>query len=152
MSEQLDRLKSLLDRLELWEDTIEEALHHGGNAHSFDDIVAMVLQNKVFFFTYPEAFVVMEKVDYPQFSVFHCFLAGGTIEAVMGVQDEMEKVGRELGCKYLSIAGRRGWQRQLQERGWRHICTTLYRTIGELPNEQRKRRIADYNGRVAGEC
>lgn len=149
MSEQLTQLQGLLVRLEQWEDTINEALAHGRHTHTFDDVVSMVLQNRVLFFPFDKAFVIMEKVDYPRFSVFHCFLAGGELKEVLAAQDEMEIVGRKLGCKYLSIAGRLGWQRTLRDLGWQHVCTTMYRPIGELSNGQRERRPADFNGHVA---
>lgn len=148
MSQQLHQLRYLLEQLSIWEDKITEALRHGRNAHTFDDIVGMVLQNRVFFFSYDDAFVIMEKIDYPQFSVFHVFLAGGELEAVLSVHPEMERLGRQLGCKYLSMAGRKGWQRPLADRGWQHVCTTMYRPIEELPDEQWEGRTADYEGRT----
>lgn len=131
MGEKLTRLKAILDDLQKWEHKINCALAHGRNTHTFDDIVGLVLQNKAFFFSYEDCFIIMEKVDYPQFSVFHCFLAGGVMEAIINAQAEMAKIGEELGCKYLSIAGRKGWERQLHSLGWQHVCTTLYTPIGD---------------------
>lgn len=146
MSEQLDKLSSLIQKLRWWEETINEALSHGRKTHSFDDIVTMILQNRVFLFVYDEAFVIMEKVEYPQFSVFHCFLAGGKLEAVLAAQSEMEELGEKMGCKYLSMAGRKGWGPSLTALGWHHVCTTMYKPIGEKTHERRERRKSVYNG------
>lgn len=129
------KLQFLIAQLERWRTTIEKALVHAQHTHTFDDIVGMVLSNRVLFFPYDDCFLVMEKVTYPRFSTFHCFLAGGAMEAVMARQEEMREIGQQLECKYLSIAGRKGWLRQLESRGWRHVSSAMFMPIGESDNE-----------------
>lgn len=135
----LDQLRELHRSLTRWEPFIKEALAHGHHAHTFDDIVHMILQNRVQFFAYPEAFCIMELVTYPQFKVYHCFLAGGKDEAVLAIEEPMTAIARSLECRYLSFAGRAGWQRILAKRGWTFACVTMYRDIGETPDERRRR-------------
>lgn len=149
MSDKLDAIAVLIEQIKRWEDKINEALYYAKNTHSFDDVVQLILTNRVLFFSYQEAFLIMERVEYPSFATFHCFLAGGKIEAVMEAQQQMEQLGKDLGCKYLSIAGRPGWQRVLASKGWKPVCVTLYREIEEVKNEQWKGRYADHDGQTA---
>lgn len=127
----LDRLKQCVEQLERWEPEIRTALRHGGNAHNFDDVVQMVLSNRLMFFSWDDAFTVMEVITYPRFKVFHCFLAGGKLSGVIASIEPMSKLGRELGCRYLSMAGRKGWAKELGDRGWRHVTTTMYKDIAQ---------------------
>lgn len=133
------RLQLLIESLDKWRPVIERALVHARHTHTFDDIVGMILQNRVIFFPYDDCFLVMEKVVYPRFSTFHCFLAGGDMEAVMSRQAEMAEIGAKLDCKYLSIAGRKGWLRQLEQHGWRHVSSAMFMPIGEPDDEWRRR-------------
>lgn len=121
----LSKLQQLLAQLNKWRGHIMSALEHANNSHTFDDVVGMVLANRVMFFPYEDCFLIMEKVEYPRFSTFHCFLAGGDMEAVMDKQQVMSDFGRRLGCRYLSIAGREGWLRQLKDRGWQHVSSAM---------------------------
>jgi len=134
----LPRLENLVASPHKWQPAIEEALVHGRHAHDFDDIVGMILINRLYFFTYERCFVIMEQVEYPKFKVFHCFLAGGDMDAIFAVQPEMAELGKTLGCTYLSIAGRKGWEKKLATRGWSFTCTTMYFDLGE-DDEQRRR-------------
>jgi len=130
------KLTTLIAQLEIWRPKIEQALVHARHTHTFDDIVGMILSNRVIFFSYNDCFLVMEKIVYPRFSTFHCFLAGGAMEAIISHQEEMAQLGAKLDCKYLSIAGRKGWLRKLEQRGWRHVSSAMFMPIGEPDNER----------------
>ena len=140
------RLELLISQLKYWRSTIEKALVHARHTHTFDDIVGMILANRIIFFPYDDCFLVMEKVDYPRFSTFHCFLAGGEMTAVISHEAEMREIGQKLGCKYLSIAGRKGWLRQLEQRGWRHVSSAMFIPIGEPDDEWRREGWGAENG------
>jgi hypothetical protein len=88
----------------------------------------------------------MEKVTYPRFTTFHCFLAGGDMEDIISHQKEMADIGGKLGCKYLSIAGREGWLRKLKQHGWRHVSSAMLKPIGEQDDEWRRERRGANNG------
>lgn len=129
MNNIVKKIEDLAFALKRWEHHIQAALDHGENAHALDHVVDMILTGKVLFFSYDSCFVIMEKISYPQYSVFHCFLAGGDLEGVLKAQEPMLKLGKELGCKYLSMAGRNGWIPSLKKAGWNHLCTTMYLEI-----------------------
>jgi hypothetical protein len=129
--ETLNRFKELIAQLEKWQPKLEESLAHGHMTHTFDDLVEMILTNRAHFYSWDEAFAVMEYVQYPQFSVYHCFLAGGSVDGVMATVEPLKKVARALGCRYVSLAGREGWRKPFAARGWEFVCTTLYCDVGE---------------------
>lgn len=122
----LERMDMLLKNLRRWEDQIRVALHHGRDAHKFDDIVAMIMANRVHFYALDKSFTIMEVLEFPQYKVYHCFLAGGELKGVIESIEPMSQVARALNCKYLSMSGRKGWGKVLAERGWKHITTTMY--------------------------
>lgn len=139
----------LLDELERWQDKIEIALHHAKHSHTFDDIVNMVLGRRVFLFSYPECFLVLEIISYPQFKTLHIFLAGGDMEALLSKHDEVARFGASLGCKYLSLAGRKGWAKVLEARGWDYLCTTMQIPIGETDEQRQRWEQHNYGGTAA---
>lgn len=126
----LNKFRSLLLELEKWQEEIAIALHHGSDTHSVDDIVNMIMANRVHFFSWEDSFTVMEVITYPKFKVYHCFLAGGSLDGVVRSIGPMSDVAKALDCKYLSMAGRSGWQKVLREQGWKFVCTTMYLDLG----------------------
>lgn len=144
-------MRKLLDQFERWNEQIEAALEHGNGTHTLEDVLSMVLANRLLFFSFDNCFTIMEVVEYPQFKVFHGFLAGGDLHALKEAQVHMADVGKRFGCKYLSIAGRRGWTRALADQGWKHISTVMYVPIeGEGAHEWwREGRQGDDESRVA---
>ncbi len=135
----LAQLDTLVASLHKWREKIEEGLVHGHHAHTFDAVVNMILANRLYFFAYDNAFCIMEKVEYPNYSVFHCFLAGGEMEAVFDIQGPMADLAKAMGCSYLSVSGRKGWERKLAERGWTFTCVTMYLDIREREDERWRR-------------
>jgi len=124
----VDDYLTMLYGLKHWQDKIQIALDKCGNAHSFDDVVRLVIEKKVGLFLYPDCVVIMEVIEYPQYSVFHCFIGAGDLTALLGKIEAMHDIARNMGCKYLSFAGRRGWTKAMPD-GWTPICTTMYKEV-----------------------
>lgn len=122
----LEKLENLLGNLKKFENDIRIAIHHANDTHSFDDIVHMVISGRLHFFAFEKSFTLMEVVNYPKFNVYHCFIAGGKLDGVIESIEPMQQVARSLNCKFLSMAGRKGWGKVLAERGWKHVATTMY--------------------------
>lgn len=114
-----------------WRDGLEAALQHGGNSHTFDDLVARIITGDLHFYELGECRIVMQLVVYPRFKNYHCFAAAGTQEALDAAQAHMLEMGKHLGCKHISVGGRVGWERRLKARGWKHGSTTMYMEIGQ---------------------
>lgn len=112
-----------------WRDGLEAALHHGGDSHTFDDVVARIIAGELHFYDFVDCCIIMQLVHFPRFKNYHCFAASGTQEALDEARKHMFEMGKHLGCKHISISGRPGWERRLKSRGWKHASTTMYMEI-----------------------
>lgn len=126
-----EEYRMVLNVLDYWRPQLEEALASGGNAHTYDDLVSAAMRGDVTIFSYPGCLLVMELVQYPQFKVWHCFVACGEMAEVLRSEGPMHKVAALMGCKYLSFAGRAGWERVLKKSGWHTVCTTMYKEVSD---------------------
>jgi hypothetical protein len=119
----------LLTDILKWREGLETALTHGGGSHTFDDVILRILTGDLHFYDLGGCCIIMQLVTFPQFKNYHCFAAAGTQEALDAAQDHMLNMGKNLGCKHISISGRGGWERRLKPRGWKHASTTMYMEI-----------------------
>jgi hypothetical protein len=108
---------------------IESALKKGGDTHDFKDIVDGVQSGHMQLWFGLNGCAVTEIIVYPNKKVLHVFLAGGDqgqgIEQITDMHDDAVEWGKAQGCDGMTIAGRKGWQRVLESRGWRKQFTTL---------------------------
>lgn len=116
----------VLTMLKKYQLDIKKALSYSGDAYSFDDIAEGVLQGRYHFYPLPNSFVIMELSEFPNYKVYHTFLAGGDMNEIIGTHPWMKENAKVLGCKYVSVTGRHGWTRKLKAEGWKHMYDTLY--------------------------
>lgn len=116
----------LLQDILKWRDGLEEALHHGADSHTFDDLVTRIITGDLHFYEFGDCCIIMQLVNYPRFKNYHCFAATGSQEALDTAKQHMLDMAQQLGCKHLTIGGRAGWERRLRSRGWKHSSTTMY--------------------------
>ena len=78
-----------------------------------------------------EAAVVTQILVFPQFKICRLFAAGGGgMEAWMDDMEEaIENWARQVGCKYLTGGGRRGWKKMGERRGWKTIGVEMSKEI-----------------------
>ena len=78
-----------------------------------------------------EGAVVTQIIKFPQFKTCRVFAAGGGgMEVWMDeMEDRIETWARELGCKYLTGGGRRGWMRMGERRGWKTVGVEMSKEI-----------------------
>jgi len=62
---------------------------------------------------------VTEIVTYPRKKVCNIFLGGGDKSEIIALHPQIEAWAKENGCLALTISGRKGWIRQLAEKGWK---------------------------------
>ena len=110
-------------------DWIQSALEKGGDTHDFKDIVDGVQSGHMQLWHGLNGCAVTEIIVYPNKKVLHVFLAGGNqghgIEQITDMHDDAVEWGKAQGCDGMTIAGRKGWQRVLESKGWRQQFTTL---------------------------
>lgn len=119
----------LMDDLLRWRIHIERAVRDLDGMYTFDDIVASILRQERHFYEFDGCCVIMQKDTYPGYSTYHCFVACGTTAAILDAEPFINKIAKELGCKYMSFTGRTGWPRRLKNHGWVHKLSTMHKEV-----------------------
>ena len=115
-----------LVRCKIW---IENALAYSGDTHSFDDIALGVLCHRYQLWPLKNSCAVTEFITYPRQKHFHVFLAGGTLNEILELNEPFAQFARANNCTAMTIAGRPGWEKILDKLGWDYQFTTLKREI-----------------------
>lgn len=115
-----------LVRCKVW---IENALAYSGNTHSFDDIAFGVLGHRYQLWPLENSCAVTEFVEFPRQKHFHVFLAGGTLNEILQLNEPFAQFAKANNCTVMTIAGRPGWEKVLEKLGWDYQFTTLKREI-----------------------
>lgn len=122
----MEDLESELDRCRPW---IEAALDRGGNTHIFEDISDGVKKGLMQFWPAPDACAVTEIICYPRKKVLHIFLAGGNMDTIVDMDESAVHYAKISGCHGVSVAGRKGWQKVLDSRGYKPFIVSLAKDI-----------------------
>ena len=118
----MEELDAELERCRPW---IEAALDRGGNTHEFEDIVYAVKTGAMQFWPADDACAITEIIVYPRKRAFHVFLAGGNMDTIVDMDESAVYYAKVNGCTIMSIAGRKGWQRVLSDKGYKNTLTVL---------------------------
>ena len=98
---------------------LQGALDEGGKTHSFIDVAEAVISGNMQLWSAKKGCVVTEIIVYPNKKVLHVFLAGGKLEQITDMQDDVVKWAKAQGCKGMTLAGRKGWKKVFQDDGWK---------------------------------
>ena len=124
-------LRKLLEGMEKKRLDIENALAYTGGTHTIDDLVGMVLQQRLTFWELENSFFISEILEYPREKHLHIFLAGGRFSEIIAMQGRMVQLAKNLGCAKLTISGRPGWLKRLPTFGWKHHHSTMALDLGD---------------------
>lgn len=108
---------------------IEAALEHTGGTHTIDDVREAIEARQAFVLAGKRSALVCEVQTFPRLQSFHVWLAGGDLAELRSSQPQLEDYARRLGCSRISIAGRRGWVRAIEDLGYREKYTTIVKEI-----------------------
>jgi hypothetical protein len=103
---------------------LQRALDIAGNTHDVSDVVDAIKAGRMQAFSGPDAFVVTETVSAPRKRYLNVFLAVGDLDEVMFLQPQLEAFGKEHGCEFIIMHGRKGWSRVLPNFGWQEAGVT----------------------------
>jgi hypothetical protein len=115
-----------LNRCRTW---IEAALALSGGTHVWDDIVSGIYSGKMQFWPAQNACAITEIITYPRNKVLHIFLAGGEMEQIVDMDESATEFAKAQGCCAITIAGRKGWKKILEEKGYTERFTTLAKEL-----------------------
>lgn len=120
-----DRNKALYSELDRCKKWIEDALAYGGGTHDFEDVVEGVLSGHMQLWSAETACAITEIIVFPKKKVLHVFLAGGSMEEIVNMNESARIWGKAQGCQNMTIAGRKGWEKVLKGHGYKPVFTTL---------------------------
>lgn len=97
---------------------IESALEYSGDTHDFADIAEGIAEGRMQLWPTPRGCLVTEIVVYPKKRILHIFLAGGEMDQLTDMHEDVIAWAREQGCSSMTLSGRFGWKKALQKFGW----------------------------------
>jgi len=133
----MDDLTKELERCREW---IQAALDEGNNTHSFEDIEEGIRGGYFQFWPADRSCAITEIIRYPNTKSLHIFLAAGDKDQIVDMQESAEHFARMEGCTAMTIAGRRGWVRELKIHGYEELLTTV---VKRLDTDQKMYNEAD---------
>jgi hypothetical protein len=109
-------LSSELERCKPW---IEDALKYCNGTHLFEDVVQSIAESRMQLWAAPKGCMVTEIVVYPRKKVLNIFLAGGELDQLIDMNDDMLEWAKMQGCTGGTMTGRVGWKKVLEPMGWK---------------------------------
>lgn len=133
MSEALQFQTPLQLIFEQHRDKLQRALDHGGNTHTIEDVRLAVEREQMQLWNAKDAILISELLVYPQYKALHVFLAAGSLDTLLDMRPSVEEFARRLGCRVVSINGRKGWARALREYGYGSGLQTVAKVVDTIP-------------------
>lgn len=118
-----------IERCRPW---IEAALEYANGTHLFEDVAAMIEAGRLQLWPAPEGCLVSEIVDYPRKRIFNVFLAGGELDQLTDMHEDMRLWAIAQGCDAATMHGRRGWTKVLKANGWREALVTMEKDLANV--------------------
>lgn len=116
--------------MSLWakaEPHIKAALKHSGDTHNAQDVFAMIQNGEANLYVGANSAVVTQDLNLPTGKQLHFWLAGGDLNELIKIEQDVEQAARERGIRRISIIGRRGWRKRLE--GFREAGVILTKDI-----------------------
>jgi hypothetical protein len=120
---------STLEAMFPYREMLERALEFAGGTHLFEDIVQAVDEGRMHFWPAEKSCVVTEVVCYPRARAIHIFLAAGDLMEIKDMDETFQEFGRALDAKFITLSGRKGWVKALDDLGYSVSHVSLYKEI-----------------------
>jgi len=124
-----NRAEKMLADMKERREMIEAALEYSPGTHTFDQLVDMTLGGRLTFWPLPHSFMLTEVHQFPSARHYHIFLAGGDLQELVNMHEDVIQVAHALQCDKLTLTGRTGWVRALQSHGWKPSLITVTKDI-----------------------
>jgi hypothetical protein len=109
----------LSDDLERCKPWIKDALKYSNGTHEFEDIVLGIAEGRMQLWAAPRGCIVTEIVIYPRKKLLNLFLAGGKLDQLIDMNDDITAWAKSHDCVGGTITGRLGWKKALAPLGWK---------------------------------
>jgi hypothetical protein len=109
---------------------IAGALPYCYGTHTLEDVAAGIASGQFQFWPGERCAVVTEILEYPRLRALNFFLVGGDRKELV---DRLEPMivawAKAIGCARVAQAGRKGWSRVLEPKGYRPVLTMMLKEI-----------------------
>ena len=112
-----------LDRCRPW---IEAAIKKSGDLNTWDEIVDGIHSGRMQLWPAEQGCIITEIVVYPKTKALHVFLAGGKLDEILQMTENVKEWAKLQGCSFASFDGRFGWQKPLEKIGWKPHSITMH--------------------------
>ena len=119
-----------MDEIERCKPWIKAALKYGGGTHSFEDVKSGIIDGRMQLWPAAKSCLITEITQYPKKKVLHVFLGAGDLEEIKSMQPDVVAWGKSHGCTSLTMAGRKGWLRRINDIGWKEQLVVMEKVIG----------------------
>jgi len=127
--------------LEYWENVEEyaaRALEHAYDGMTVETVLERIVDGRLILVVITvggviKASMTIEICQIPMGKIAHCMtLSGDDLESWVDEYIEIwTKLGEALGCEYITIKGRAGWEKYARRYGFKHMYTNMALKIGE---------------------
>lgn len=118
--------EQVFDRLEK---KISRALAIAGNTHTLSDLKDKIRTGSLRVFHDDDAIILVEVLQYPRCRAVNFFIAAGDLQQVLRLEPIVNAWARANGCDRAYLAGRKGWERTLNEMDWHPAFRVLEKRI-----------------------
>lgn len=109
---------------------MENALECAYGTFNIIDIADMMFTGDVQLWSNDSAVLVTQIVYYPRKTVLNCFLAGGDMDGVIGLERDAILWGKQKRCQAITMTGRMGWLRSpLKDMGYVGVNVQMSKEI-----------------------
>jgi len=114
---------SELERCRPW---IEDAIKRSGNLNTWAEVCAGIRSGKMQLWPTERGCIITEIVVYHDTNALHVFLAGGELDEILQMTENVKEWAKLQGCSFASFDGRFGWQKPLEKIGWKPHSITMH--------------------------
>ena len=123
------KANSALEAMLPYRQLLDSALEFAGGTHLFEDVVEAVSEGRMHFWPAEKSCVVTEVVCYPRARCIHIFLAAGDLSQIKDMDEAFQEFGRALDAKFITLSGRKGWTKVLDDIDYKVSHVSMYKEI-----------------------
>jgi len=97
---------------------LEPALQYTNGTHDYIHLVEGVLTGQFHVWPTENSAIITEFHNFPKERHLHIFLAGGDLEEIKQLHDNVVQFAEAAGCQALTLTGRPGWIKALDDLGF----------------------------------
>jgi hypothetical protein len=113
-----------------WRDYIKEALCYDVEHFTIEDIESGIASGDYQLWEAENSALVTSGVKLQGGGVgVQVLAAGGNLDEIMGLLDDVEQEARASGCEVLTTVGRKGWIKTAKELGWLDIASIYIKRL-----------------------